>query len=584
MPGEKVERKLTAILSADVKGFSRLMGEDEVGTLRTLNAYREAIDALIAQHRGRVVDAAGDSLLAECASAVDAVQCAVEIQSTLDARNAELPPGRRMEFRIGINVGDVIIDGPQIYGDGVNIAARLEELAEPGGILVAGTVYDQVEAKLTGEYEFLGEQKLKNIARPVRVYRVVKAGAIAAKAGREEPELPPPDKPSIIVLPVVNMSNDPEQEYFSDGITEDITTELSRMSGLFVISRNSAFTYKGRAAKVKDIGREMGVRYVLEGSVRKAGDRVRITAQLIDATTGHHLWAERYDRPLTDIFAVQDEIVRRIVTTLKLQLSLSEQGVRVRKSTADLDAYDLYLRGTALLWRFTKDANAQARQLYEQAIALDPRYASAYASLGLSYAFDWIFQWSRDRQTLARAAEMAQAAITLNAALPHAHTTLGYACLWQDRHEQAVAEARRAIALEPNNAHAHVALGHFLTHAGRPEETVALVKRAMRLNPRYPVAYLLTLGNGYFFTGRYEEALAAYRAYAARNPDFAAAHVGLAMSYSMLGRDDEARAEAAELMRLEPGASLEAVKVIFPFKDPAMLELMLAALRKAGLT
>jgi adenylate cyclase len=305
MAAMTVERKLTAILSADVKGYSRLMSEDEVGTLRTLTAYREVTDSLMQQHRGRIVGTAGDSVLAEFASAVDAVQCAVEIQQELKGKNAELLPDRRMEFRIGINVGDVIVEGPQIYGDGVNVAARLQALADGGGILISGTVYDQVENKLVLGYEYLGEQRVKNIAKPVRVYRVVAPEAVASvQASRDETALLLPDKPSIVVLPFVNMSGDPTQEYFSDGITEDITTDLSKISSLFVISRNSAFTYKGKAVKMQDISREMGVRYVLEGSVRRANDRVRISAQLIDATTDHHLWAERYDRSLTDIFAL----------------------------------------------------------------------------------------------------------------------------------------------------------------------------------------------------------------------------------------------------------------------------------------
>ncbi|MBI3798404.1 MAG: adenylate/guanylate cyclase domain-containing protein [Deltaproteobacteria bacterium] len=581
-----MERKLTAILCADVQGYSRLMGEDEVGTLHTLTAYREVTDSLIQQHRGRIVGTAGDGLLAEFASAVDAVQCAVKIQQILQAKNTELPPDRRMEFRIGINVGDVIVEGPQIYGDGVNIAARMEALADGGGICISGTVYDQVENKLTLGYESLGEQSVKNIAKPVRVWRVLEPEAMAtAQVQSNETALllPLPDKPSIIILPFLNLSNDPEQEYFSDGITEDLTTDLSKISSLFVISRNSAFTYKGKAAKSKDISREMGVRYVLEGSVRKAGERVRVTAQLIDAPSDYHLWAARYDRPLTDIFAVQDEIVQRIVTTLKLQLTLSEHGVLVRKTTDNLEAYDWYLRGMESVCRFTKEANGQARQLYDKALELDPQYAAAYASLSMSYMLDWIFQWSSDSQILVRAAETAQKALALDDALPQAHATLGYVYLWQKQHDQAIAETQRAIALDPNFAQAYANLGHFLVYAGRPEETVELVQKAMRLNPRYPATYLLPLGNAYFFTGRYEEALAVYKTLVTRNPNFPVAHAGLAMTYSMLNRDGEAQAEATEVMRINPQLSLEVVKFIFPFKDPAMLEFMLTALRKAGL-
>src|SRR2546426_1911230 len=418
-----IERKLTAILSADVKGYSRLMDEDEEATLHILTAYREVTDFLIHQHRGRIVGTAGDSVLAEFASVVDAVRCAVEIQQQLKARNADLPAHRRMEFRIGINLGDVMVEGEQIYGDGVNVAARLQGLADAGGISISGTSYDQVENKLALTYEYLGEQAVKNIAKPVRMYRVLIESELAAAASKsvlrqaqhersekrrvgtahlaraalvvvglligggivtflypslptlitrhsslvtqeaQPPLLPLPDKPSIVVLPFVNMSGDPKQEYFSDGLTEDLTTELSKLSGLFVIARNSAFTYKGKAVKVQEVSKELGVRYALEGSVRKADSQVRITAQLIDATTGGHVWSERYDRPLHDLFALQDEIVQQIVTTLQLQLTLAEQGVLTHKGTDNLEAYDAYLRGVEAYLRRTQEANAQARQL-----------------------------------------------------------------------------------------------------------------------------------------------------------------------------------------------------------------------------
>ena len=445
-----LERKLAAILSADVKGYSRLMGEDEEATIRTLTAYREVMTTLIQQHRGRVVDSPGDNLLAEFASVVDAVQGAIEIQQELQSKNAQLPVPRRMEFRIGINVGDIAVEAGRIYGDGVNITARVESLAEAGGICISGTVFDQVKTKLALKYEDLREQRVKNIAAPVRVYRIKleseavpaatetipssapaadqpQAGALsrphpqgwptrtlilsallllvtvigvvqylslrppapAANIPPEQPQsLPLPDKPSIVVLPFVNMSKDPEQEYFSDGLTEVLTGDLTRISGLFVIARNSAFTYKGKAVKVQDVSKEMGVRYVLEGSVLKADNQVRITTQLIDATTGYHLWSERYDRPLQNLLALQDEIVQKIVMTLKLQLTLQEQGFKVRKHTDNVDAYDYYLRGAAFSQYPTKEANTQARQLWEKAITLDPQYAEAYACLGVTYLLE----------------------------------------------------------------------------------------------------------------------------------------------------------------------------------------------------
>ena len=534
-----LERKLAAILSADVKGYSRLMGEDEEATIRTLTAYREVMTTLIQRHRGRVVDSPGDNLLAEFASVVDAVQGAVEIQQELQNKTAQLPVPRRMEFRIGINVGDVIVEGPQIYGDGVNIAARLEALAEGGGICLSGTVYDQVENKLALGYEYLGEQTVKNIAKPVRVYRVqreAQATATAQGSGEvsspvQSPALPLPDKPSILVLPFINMSNDPEQEYFSDGITEDITSDLSKISSLFVISRNSAFTYKGKATKVQDLSREMGVRYVLEGSVRKAGERIRITVQLIDATTDHHLWAERYDRSLTDIFALQDEIVQKIVTTLKLQLTLQEQGWIVRKTTDNLEAYDAYLRGIESFNRATQEANAQARQTYEKAVALDPQYAEAYARLGVTYYREWIWRWSADPQTLEHALALAQQAVALDDSLPMAHSLLSLVYARKQQYDQASAEGVRAIALDPNNADSSAWQAEVLNVAGRPEEALRRVEQAMRLNPHYPPYYLIQLGWAYSLTGRYAEAVVTLKEATNRSPTHVGALFWLAFSY-----------------------------------------------------
>src|SRR3989441_4376795 len=427
-PPARIERKLAAILSADVKGYGRLMGEDEVATIRTLTAYQEAMTTFIQQHRGRVVDASGDNLLAEFASVVDAVRCAVEIQRELKTKNADLPAPQRMEFRIGINVGDVIVEGERIYGDGVNIAARLEGLAEAGGICISGIVYDQVETKLALGYEYLGGQTVKNIAKPVQVYRV------QMEVGASTPTVS--DKPSIAVLPFVNMSRDPEQGYFSDGITEDLITDLSKLSGLFVISRNSVFLYKGKAVKPEQVSQELGVRYVLEGSVRKAGSRVRITAQLIDATTGHHLWAERYDRDLQDIFAVQDEVTQQIVAALKVRLTDSEQSHWGRTPTINLAAYDYYLRGLECYGRRTQEATAQARQMFERAIDLDPPFAAAYAFLDRTYLMELIYQWHPDPQTQEQLFVLGQKAVALDETQPVAHGTLGLAYLGKKRRRQ----------------------------------------------------------------------------------------------------------------------------------------------------
>jgi adenylate cyclase len=638
-----MERKLTAILSADVKGYSRLMGDDEIATVRTLTAYREVMTDLIQAHRGRVVDSPGDNLLAEFSSVVDAVQCATKIQQELTGRNVELPSHRQMAFRIGINVGDVLTEDGRLYGDGVNIAARLEGLAEAGGICISEAAYAQVKNKLALGYEYIGEQQVKNIAEPVRAYKVqmepdaaapptttqeqpaqplaaakptsrygrraaltvavllvVGVGGLVLKHLYTPPSLPPapvlitetpslhlPDKPSIVVLPFSNMSNDLEQEYFSDGITEDITTGLAKLSSLFVIARNSAFTYKGKAVKVQDVSHEMGVQYVLEGSVRKADNQVRVTVQLVDGLSGSHLWAERFDRPLQGIFAVQDEIVQKIVTTLKLQLTLMERGALVRKRTDSLEAYDSYLRGIesyGRAWDETKkEANAQARQMFEKAIALDPTYAEAYAQLGATYWFEWLLGGNRAPQILARAGELAQQAMALDESLPMPHVVLGTVYLWKRQHEQAITEARRAVALDPNNAGSYLALGSILMFAGRTEEAIESSKQAMRLHPHYPPIYLFQLSLAYRVAGQYEEALEPGQKVASLTPNMGPAHFNLAIIYSELGRMGEAQAEVAEMLRLSPNASLKGFRQILPFKDPAVLERHLAALRKAGL-
>jgi adenylate cyclase len=394
--------------------------------------------------------------------------------------------------------------------------------------------------------------------------------------------LPLPDKPSIAVLPFANMSNDPSQDYFSDGITEDITTDLSKLASLFVISRNSAFTYKGKAVKVQDISRELGVRYVLEGSVRRSDNQVRITAQLIDATTGEHLWSERYDRPLQDIFIVQDEIRQQIVFALKVKLTPEEQARFRRAPTNHLEAYDYYLRGLQLAWRTTKETNAQARQMFEKALELDPQYAAAYSGLGTTYFIEWVSQWSADPQNIARAAEVAQQAIVLDDALPGPHSMLGMAKLWQKQYEQATAEAERALALDPNSAAGYGNLAFLLMSVGRPEEAVEAAKKAVRLDPRQ-VQHLHALGSAYVTAGRYEEAIPVFKQVLTYNPNFGWAYWGLAVSYSELGREEEARTAGAEMLRIMPQFLVEVWKRMVPYKDPAVTERIAAAMRKAGL-
>ena len=625
-----VKRKLTAILSADVKGYSRLMGEDEVSTVRTLEDYRETMSTLIEQHRGRVVDSPGDNLMAEFASVVDAVQCAVEIQEALRAKNAELPENRRMRFRIGINLGDVIEEGDRIYGDGVNIAARIEGLAEPGGICISGSAYEQIENKLPLGYEYLGEHFVKNIAKPIRVYRVpMEPGGVAEATRRKKraglkmwnwaafagaavllfgagaivawyyfltPSTSPtgipfeqtrsvklPEKPSIAVLPFTNMSGDPEQEYFSDGVTEDLITGLSKVSGLFVIARNSVFTYKGRAVKIERVGQELGVRYVLEGSVRKAGKRVRITAQLVDASTGGHLWAERYDRDLKDIFALQDEVTRKIVSALAVKLTEDEGNRIVRKGTDSLEAYDYTLRGMWYLSVITKEANDRAREMFEKATALDPSYALACSLLGRTYLVEWTFGWSQKLQSLEQAYEFAQKAVSLDDLLPWGHGLLGEIYLWKKRHDQAIAELEKATNLDPNNADMLTGLGDVLSWSGRPEEAIVLVKKAMRLNPIYPVWYLWGLGHAYFLAGRHEEAITTLKRVLNRNPNFLPAHVYLAASYVELGRLDDARLEAKIVQEMNPGLSMEGWRQRLPYKNQEVLDRLFNALRRTGL-
>ena len=429
------------------------MGEDEVATIRTLTAYREVMSGFIQHYRGRVIDSPGDNLLAEFVSVVDAVQCAVEIQGELQKKNVELPPSRRMEFRIGVNLGDVIVEGERIYGDGVNIAARLESLAVGGGICISGVVHEQVETKLPFAYTDLGEQSVKNIARPVRVFRVLLESreAVSVDDNSEKVSLPLPDKPSIAVLPFVNFSGDPEQEYFSDGMTEDLITDLSKLSGLFVISRNSVFLYKKKTVRPEQVSQELGVRYILEGSVRKAGNRVRITAQLIDATTGYHLWAERYDRELQDIFAVQDEVTQKIVAALQVKLTAGEQERVKRPPTKNLEAYDYFLRGLEYHAQRTQESNSHARQMFERAVQLDPHFAAAYALLGLTYLAELAFQWDQSPQVIDKLLSLAQQAVTLDDSQPIAHEALAYAYLGKKQYAQAIAVAERAVALDSNN-------------------------------------------------------------------------------------------------------------------------------------
>jgi len=626
MTTKEVKRKLAAILSADVKGYSRLMGEEEVSTLKTLSAYREVMRSLIQQFDGRIVDASGDSVLAEFASVVDAVQCAVDVQKELRTRNAELPENRRMEFRIGVNLGDVIQEENNIYGDGVNIAARVQTLAEGGGVCISGTAFDHVENKLQLGYEYLGEQTVKNIAKPVRVYRVlmepgkpseikakvkgrnwkyfaiaavvvVTIGAIVAwqfiwrpshpkieVASKEKMAFPLPDKPSIAVLPFTNMSGDSKEDYFSDGITEEIITALSKVPYLFVISRQSTFTYKGKPVKVKQVSEELGVRYVLEGSVRKEGNKVRITAQLIDAITGHHLWAERYDRDLKDIFALQDEITMKIITAMQVKLTVGELANLWAEGTKNLDAYLKCMEAYTNYLRTTKEGNALGKKLAEEVIALDPKYPRGYVLLAQIYLWDILLGTTESpEKSLAKAKEFAEKAIALDNSESTAHGLLGSIYLMSRQHDKAITQVERAISLNPNDASNSIRLGFVLLNAGRPEEAISALKNHRRLNPIPSQQYYLQLVTAYRLSGQYKEAIEIGKEALRQVPNNINIYLQLTATYSMMGHEEEARAAAAEVMKINPKFSLEWYAKTIYLKNQNDIDKTIDALRKAGL-
>jgi adenylate cyclase len=579
MAKARVERRLAAILAADVAGYSRLMGIDEEGTLAALKTLRrELIDPKIAEHRGRIVKTTGDGALVEFASAVDAVRCAMEIQRALAERNAAIPEDRRIEFRIGINVGDIIIDEGDIYGDGVNIAARVETLATPGSICLSDHAYQQIKGKLALEVSDMGEQQLKNIAQPVRVYGVRLDGAAT------RPALSLPDKPSIAVLPFQNMSGDPEQEYFVDGMVDDIITGLSRIKWLFVIARNSTFTYKGRAVDVKQVGRELGVRYVLEGSVRKLADRVRITGQLIDTVTGAHVWAERYDRKSDDIFALQDEIALSVVGAIGPSLRLAEVE-RVRRMRPDsLDAYDLVLRAQPDAYSQMPQRATKALVFLERALALDPTYALAHAYAAASHHCLFLRAGLNEENRTA-SIRHAQAAIMHGQDDALALTFAGFS-IGMDGHDHAAAFAafEAALAVSPSSALTYILGSVILGWGGEAERAIEWGERAMRLSPFDPWAFAAfhSLMLGHFHRGRYEEAANAARKAVQSNPDFSISYMLLAAPLAKLGRLEEAKAAAARVMELQP-----AFRYSWQFAGvdcaPALAASLSEALRVAGL-
>jgi adenylate cyclase len=578
-----MERRLAAIFAADVAGYSRLIGADEEGTLARLQArWRELIEPKIAEHQGRIVKTTGDGVLAEFASPVKAVRCAIDVQHGMSDRNASVPHGQRIEFRIGINLGDVIVEDGDIFGDGVNVAARLEGIAEPGAVYISRTVRDVVGSTPEIVLEDLGERELKNIARPVQVFRIAAPTQVAGAPPSAAPAVP--HRPSIAVLPFTNMSGDPEQEYFSDGITEDLITDLSKISALFVIARNSSFAYKGRSVKVQEIGRDLGVRFVLEGSIRKAGNRVRITAQLINADSGGHVWAERFDRDLTDIFATQDEVVEKIVGALAVKLTQNEAQRLRRHATANVEAYETWLRGRELLGGSTRDSVLQAKAMYRRAIEIDPNFAAPHAGLALAALAEYVSDWAPDpAQALDETERWARRAVELNDQEPVSHMALGSALLWRRDHVGALAEFRHMIALDPNFAQGHSATGLALMYAGRAAEALEAFALAMRLDPHYSGIVLHFLAQAHFSLGHYEPAAQRLRERIARTPGTDSSRMLLASCYGHLGRLNEARAVWAEMLKINPDFSLEQRSRVLPYKDPRDFQRIADGLAKAEL-
>ena len=617
---DRLKRKLTAIFYADVVGYSRLTGEDEEGTYRLVRDRLDLMSESIRSHNGAVINFAGDAVLADFTTASEALACGAEVQQAIEEANEALPEEQKVRFRIGVNLGEVIVDRESIYGDGVNVAARLEGLAEPGGICISEAVHGAVGKKLPLGYEDIGMQQVKNIEDPVHAYRVLLdpdatpsksrpqprryAAAVAAlvivlavlgtvawyapwdrgeESAADETASLDAGKPSIAVLPFQNLSAESGQEYFSDGITNDIITDLSRFSNLLVIASNSVFAYKGKAVNVKDIGRDLGVRYVLEGSVQKVGTSVRINVQLIDASTDHHLWADRYDRQLDDIFAVQDELTAAIVAALEVVLTDDEQTREAHNYTRNIEAYDLFLRGRTYL-RGTKQTHLKARGLFDQAIDLDPEFAAAYAEKSMTYFAGFIMPMTRSTRVLEASVETAERAVALDDSLPLAHARLGWAYFANQRHDEAIAAARRAVALGPNDAESHAQLGNILNWSGQPKEAIGLIEKAMRLNPHYPFYYLFYLGHSHYLLENREKSIELMKRVVTRAPNFLPVRRHLAVLYQEIGLEQEAKAQTAEVLKIFPGASIEdsRERCLYIHK-PKLLERFFDGLRKSGM-
>jgi len=579
-------RRLTAILAADTAGYSRLMGTDEEGTHRRLQAHlRELIDPKITEYRGRVVKNTGDGFLAEFASVVDAVRCAVEVQRGMAKRNAVTSPEERIEFRVGINLGDVIAEGGDIFGDGVNIAARLEALAEPGGICVSRVVRDQVRDKLDYAFEDMGEQQVKNISRPVRVYRVRDAVAVKSATAQPQPALPLPEKPSIAVLAFQNMSGDPEQEYFADGMVEEITAALCRVRDFFVIARNSAFSYKGRAVPMQQVSRELGVRYLIEGSVRKAGNHVRVTAQLIDGTSDTHLWADKYDGAITDIFDLQDRITASVVGAIQPSVRSAEIERSRRKRPESLDAYDLVLRAYPNVWSLERAANAEALKLLYQATAIEPDYSLALSLTAWCHAQQVVYNWAVEPASArTEALRLAQMAATTSGEDPTILTVLGAAYAIVHKHSVAARLLEKALALDPNSAWAWNRSGWLQTYLGNPDISIDHFERALRLSPFDPLNFnaYIGIGGAHFAAGRYDDAALWIEKGLIDRPGATWAYRELVAAYTLLGRDSDARAGLLRLINDYPDLTVSKVLSALVYPQP-MLDRIAEGLRKAGM-
>lgn len=586
MTEDRVDRRLAAILAGDVAGYSRLMGIDEEGTLRQLKAHRkELVDPKIAEHRGRIVKTTGDGILIEFVSVVDAVRCSVDIARGMQERNITVPAERAIQFRIGINVGDIISDGSDIFGDGVNVAARLQALAEPGGIMVSRVVFEQVRDKLNFGFEDMGEQSVKNIARPIGVHRIsLSESADVAKVIPPAGKTVSSDRPSIAVLPFANIGGDPEQEYFADGISEDIITGLSKLRWFFVIARNSSFAYKGKAVDVKRAARELGVRYILEGSVRKGGNRVRITTQLIDAATGNHIWADRYDGELTDVFELQDEITRKVVAAIEPKLIEAEAMRSQARSPEDLGAWDLVMRASSVFWRLTKADIDTAIAILRRATEQYPDYAPAQSMLAFGLLFRAIPAGAFNSSDLPAALLLARRAAEIDDNDPWAHLALGWAAVLMRQTGTAIEEYQRALDINPNFAAAHGHLGLALALDGQSDRAITHIEQALRMSPHDPQAFLfnVSLAIAHYLADRYPEAVIFARKAVQQRANFTGAHRIFAASLAQAGQGDEASAALSQLRELQPDISIAWVEDNIPYKPNAMAKLV-AGLRRAGL-